>query len=80
MHEFSGSTIPFADSAEERAVTGDPRPAVGERYGDRDGYVAAISAAASVLSQARLLLAEDVTRAEAAAANWHAPRHDVKLR
>lgn len=80
MHEFSGSTIPFADSAEERAMTGDPRPAISERYGDRDAYVAAISAAASVLSQARLLLAEDVTRAEAAAANWHAPRHDVKLR
>ena len=79
MHEFSGSTIPFADSAEERAMTGDPRPAIAERYPDRDAYVAAISAAAAALSQARLLLAEDVTRAEAAAANWHAPRHDVKL-
>ena len=80
MHEFTGSTIPFPESAEERAMTGDPRPAISERYADRDAYVAAISAAASVLSQARLLLAEDVTRAEAAAATWHAPRHDVKLR
>ncbi len=80
MHEFSGSTIPFADSAEERAMTGDPRPAVAERYPDRDAYVAAVTTAAAALSQARLLLAEDVTRAEAAAANWHAPRHDVKLR
>jgi hypothetical protein len=79
MHEFSGSTIPFADSAEEREVTGDPRPAVAERYPDRDAYVAAITAAASALCRERLLLAEDVPRAEAAAANWHAPRHDVKL-
>ena len=79
MHEFSGSTIPFADSPEEREVTGDPRPAVAERYPDRDAYVAAITAAASALCRERLLLAEDVPRAEAAAANWHAPRHDVKL-
>jgi len=79
MHEFTGSTIPFADSAEERAMTGDPRPAVAERYPDRDAYVAAVTRAAALLCQARLLLAEDVTRAEAAAANWHAPRHDVKL-
>lgn len=79
MHEFTGSTIPFADTPEERAMTGDPRPAIAERYPDRDAYVAAITAAAAALSQARLLLPEDVTRAEAAAANWHAPRHDVKL-
>ncbi len=79
LHEFSGSTIPFADSPEERAQTGDPRPAVAERYPDRDAYVAAITAAASALCRAGLLLAEDVPRAEAAAANWHAPRHDVRL-
>jgi hypothetical protein len=79
MHEFSGSMIPFADSAEERAMTGDPRPAIAERYPDRDAYVAAITSAASTLCRAGLLLAEDVPRAEAAAANWHAPRHDVKL-
>lgn len=79
MHEFTGSTIPFADTAAERAQTGDPRPAIAERYPDRDAYVAAISAAAAALSQARLLLPEDVPRAEAAAANWHAPRHDVTL-
>jgi hypothetical protein len=79
MHQFSGSTIPFADSAEERTVTNDPRPAIAERYPDRDGYVAAITAAASALCREGLMLAEDVPRAEAAAANWHAPRHDVKL-
>ena len=45
----------------------------------RDAYVAAITAAASTLCRERLLLAEDVPRTEAAAANWHAPRHDVKL-
>lgn len=79
MHQFSGSTLPFPDSAEERHVTNDPRPAIAERYPDRDAYVAAITAAASALCRERLLLAEDVPRAEAAAANWHAPRHDVKL-
>jgi hypothetical protein len=79
MHEFTGSTIPFADTQEERAMTGDPRPAVAERYPDRDAYVAAITAAASALCRAGLLLAEDVPRAEAAAANWHAPRHEVRL-
>jgi hypothetical protein len=79
MHQFSGSTIPFADTAEERDMTNDPRPAIAERYPDRDAYVAAITAAASALCRERLLLAEDVPRTEAAAANWHAPRHDVKL-
>lgn len=79
MHEFSGSTIPLCDTRAEREMTGDPRPAVEERYPDGDAYVAAISNAAAALSQARLLLAEDVTRAEAAAANWYWPRHSVGL-
>ncbi len=79
MHEFSGSTIPFADTAEERAITGDPRPAVAERYPDASAYVAAIGAAARQLVEAGFLLEEDVARAEAAAADWCRPRHDIRL-
>lgn len=79
MHEFSGATIPFATTAEERAITGDPRPAIAERYADRAAYVAAVAARAAALSRAGLLLAEDIARAEAAAADWHAPRHAVDL-
>jgi hypothetical protein len=79
MHEFTGATIPFADTVEEREMTGDPRAAVTERYADRAAYVAAIGAAARSLVAARLLLEEDVARAEAAAVNWYFPRHDVHL-
>jgi hypothetical protein len=79
MHEFSGSTIPFAESPEERAVTGDPRPSIAERYPDRAAYQAAIGAAARRLVAEGLMLEEDVARCIAAAADWHAPRHDVRL-
>ncbi len=79
MHEFSGSTIPFADSAEERHITGDPRPSIAERYADRAAYVAAIGAASRRLAADGFLLEEDVARAEAAAADWGRPRHDVRL-
>jgi hypothetical protein len=79
MHEFSGSTIPFADSPEERTATGDPRPSILERYPDSESYVAAIRAAAERLVGERLMLAEDVERAVAAAGDWDQPRHNVRL-
>jgi hypothetical protein len=79
MHEFSGSTIPFADSPEERAATGDPRRSVLERYADNSTYAAAIRAAAEALVEQRLMLAEDVERTVAAAEGWDRPRHDVRL-
>ncbi|MBN8890008.1 MAG: hypothetical protein J0H91_06910 [Rhodospirillales bacterium] len=50
-----------------------------ERYADRAAYVAAIAAYAAALSRVGFLLAEDVARAEAAAADWHAPPHTVEL-
>jgi hypothetical protein len=77
MHEFSGSTIPFPEAPEERLQTGDPRRSIRERYGDNKAYVAAIRAAALRLVAERLMLEEDVERCVAAAAKWHAPRHDV---
>ena len=79
MHEFSGSTIPFPDSPEERAITADPRRAVAERYPDAAAYTAAIAAAARALVAARLMLDEDIARAEAQAADWGRPQHDVRL-
>ncbi len=79
LHEFTGSTIPFAESPEERAVTGDPRPSILERYATVATYQDAITAAARRLVADRLMLEEDVERCRAAAANWHAPRHDVDL-
>jgi hypothetical protein len=80
MHEFTGSTIPFPDTPEERTATGDPRRSVAERYADRDAYIAAIRAAAEQLVADRLMLEEDIARVTDAAADWGAPRHDVRLR
>ncbi len=78
-HEFTGSTIPFPESAEERTVIRDPRKSVAERYASAAAYQKAIGEAARKLVAARLMIDEDVERCIAAAANWHAPRHDVKL-
>ena len=58
--EYSGSTVPFAVTAAERARTGDPRPSLEERYADLDDYAAQVRAAAEELVTRRLLLAEDV--------------------
>ena len=79
MHEFSGSTIPFPDTSEERAATGDPRLAIAERYPTQSAYTAAISAAARALIAAGLMLEEDLPRAEAQSHSWGAPRHHVRL-
>lgn len=75
LHEFSGSTLPFAATEDERLITADPRPSVEKRYGDSAAYVARIRSAAEDLAARRLLLLEDVERAVATAANWSAPRH-----
>ncbi|MFC8430450.1 alpha/beta hydrolase domain-containing protein [Streptomyces sp. NPDC057253] len=79
LHEFSGSTFPFAATEDERLITGDPRPSVQKRYRDSTDYVARIGAAAEDLVARRLLLQEDLERATAAAADWSAPRHRFDL-
>ena len=79
LHEYTGSTIPFADTEAERAATGDPRPSVQARYGDAAGYVAAILRRRRVARPGPPDAGRGRRRAEAAAANWHAPRHDVEL-
>jgi hypothetical protein len=50
-----------------RAQTGDPRPALGERYKGLVDYVGQVTRSAQALSERRLLLDEDVDRYEAAA-------------
>ncbi len=55
-----GSTLPFAATEEERRRTGDPRPSVAERYGDRDGYIARVRAAAEELAARRHILPDDI--------------------
>lgn len=79
LHEFTGSTIPLCDSPEERAQTGDPRRSILERYPDKAAYTRAIETGARRLVAERLMLEEDVARAIAAAVNWGAPRHDVRI-
>jgi hypothetical protein len=76
---FEGSYIPFPETPQEREITGDPRLSILERYSDKAGYVAAITAAAHELLAQRLILEEDVQRCADAAADWGRPRHDVSL-
>lgn len=79
MFEFTGSYIPFPESAEERRATGDPRRSVLERYASSEDYVNAVAAAARELVNEGLMLEEDLERATAAAADWGRPLHDVRL-
>lgn len=58
--EYFGSSVPFARTAAERATTGDPRPAIGERYIDLDDYLAKIRVSAEKLVTDRRLLEQDV--------------------
>jgi hypothetical protein len=55
-----GSYIPFARTKAERERAGDPRPAIEERYRNRDEYLGRVAAAALELVKNRYLLEEDV--------------------
>ncbi|MFJ3669573.1 hypothetical protein ACIPSE_24270 [Streptomyces sp. NPDC090106] len=79
LHEFGGSTFPFAATEDERGYTGDRRPSVRERYADAADRQARIGSAAREPVARRLLLEEDVERAVTAAADWSAPRHRFDL-
>jgi hypothetical protein len=74
LYRFEGSYLPFPESVSERRVTGDPRPAIVERYCDQHAYRSAIARAAAALTEARLMLDEDLVRCAAAAADWGRPR------
>jgi len=56
---FEGSFLPFAKDAAARALTGDPRPSVSERYRDKADYLERHAAALDGLIRDRYLLAED---------------------
>jgi hypothetical protein len=79
MLGITGSYIPFANTADERRQTGDPRPAILERYRDAAEYAEAIRKAAEALVAQGLMLEEDIERAVAAAAGWGGRRHAVRL-
>lgn len=64
-----GTFLPFARTRAEREASGDPRPSLQERYGDREGYAARVRRAAQELVAARLLLPEDAERFVSAAAS-----------
>ena len=59
LADRDGSFIPFAQTKAKREETGDPRPSLEERYGNREAYVAKIKAAAQALVAERLLLPAD---------------------
>ena len=68
-----GSTHPFARTGAERTASGDPRPALDQRYADRAAYVAAAREQAQRLADERYLLLEDVdVVVENAARNYDA--------
>jgi len=55
-----GSTIPFPATREARAVTGDPRRSIEERYPSKAAYLEQIRREALSLIDAGHLLAEDL--------------------
>lgn len=66
-HPDAGLHLPVRPHR-RRAATGDPRPAVAERYRDRADYLARLRIAAEALVAQRLMLAEDLDLAVALAA------------
>ncbi|HUO63031.1 MAG TPA: alpha/beta hydrolase domain-containing protein [Terriglobales bacterium] len=60
LMSMMGSTFPLARTVAERDRTKDPRPSIGERYGDRAGYLERVRREADVMVAARFLLGEDV--------------------
>jgi hypothetical protein len=69
LADRDGSLIPFARTQAEREAAGDPRPALAERYGAREAYIAKVEAAAAALVAERLLLPADAAAYAAAARN-----------
>jgi hypothetical protein len=60
--EASGQWIAFKKTQAERLAAGDPRRSLEERYGNHQGYVSAVAAAARALEARRFLLPADVQR------------------
>ena len=77
MYQFSGSTIPFPETPEEKNATNDPRQSILERYRDRDHYVELILKSAKLLEEEGFLLSEDVKRCGEWAQDWDFNRHQL---
>ncbi len=57
--ESTGQFIPFAPTGEARAASGDPRPAVAERYPTFDTYDVKVKSAITAMIKQRTMLCED---------------------
>ena len=77
MYQFSGSTIPFPETPDEKFTTNDPRRSILERYKDRNHYVDLILKSAKLLEEEGFLLGEDVKRCGEWAQNWDFQRHQL---
>ena len=67
----AGIYVPFARTRAERAVNGDSRPSVEERYGDRAQYLASVEEAAQSLVAEGYLRSEDLAEiVNAAGSRW----------
>ena len=64
---LSGSDVPLATTAAERAASGDSRRSLEERYRTHEGFVEAVEKAAHHLVKERFLDPEDAERYVAAA-------------
>jgi Alpha/beta hydrolase domain len=76
---YAGGMIPFPATMAQRLATGDPRMSIEERYGNHDGYVATVQAAASNAVAQGFLLPEDADKliAQARTSNVLAPAGTV---
>jgi hypothetical protein len=63
---LTGGYVPLAKTAREREASGDPRPALRERYRDFDDYRDKFLAVAKKLVERRYLLQEELPRLDAA--------------
>ena len=59
LSNLTGSYLPFHKTQAQRVAAGDTRLSLEELYGNQNGYVEAVSAAAKGLVQQRLLLQRD---------------------
>src|SRR5207253_5610927 len=60
LSSMQGSYMPLPRSSVERKRTNDPRPAIDERYRDKEQYLAQVNKAARDLIKERFLLEEDL--------------------
>lgn len=60
LSDLKGAFFPFTPTAAARKASGDPRPAIAERYPSREAYLGRYTDAARALVEEGFLLAEDL--------------------